>query len=66
VPSFLQITRLVDDQHRFGIAELTADELTDVGTDGGVVPLHPGQQVLHPVRRGVAGMLGDAPAVLGR
>jgi hypothetical protein len=66
VPALLQIHRLVDDQHRLGITEVLADELADIGADRGIVPLHPGQQVLHPVRAHVSGMLGDRPAILGR
>jgi hypothetical protein len=64
VPALLQITGLVDDQHRFGVAELLTDEVADIGADRDVVPCHPGQQVLHPVRTGVPGVLGDRPAVL--
>jgi hypothetical protein len=32
-PALLQITRLVNDQHRLGVAELPANELADVGAD---------------------------------
>jgi hypothetical protein len=43
VPALLQVTGLIDDQHRIGVAELLADELPDVSTHRGVVPLHPAQ-----------------------
>jgi hypothetical protein len=35
-------------------------------TDAAGIPLRAGQQVLHPVRRQVADVLGDRPAVLAR
>ena len=42
--------------------------LHDIGAhvvaDPVVVPHRPTQQVLHPIRAGIAGMLGDRPAVL--
>jgi hypothetical protein len=37
---------------------------THVIADRVVVPYRPGKQVLHPIRVGVAGVLGDRPAVL--
>jgi len=40
--------------------------VTNVVADGVVVPDRPSQQVLHPVRGGVPGVLGDRPAVLAR
>ena len=42
------------------------DVAAHVVTDAVGVPFRARQQVLHPVRRGVAGMLGDSPAVLAR
>jgi hypothetical protein len=41
---------LVHDQHGLRVARLRRDERAHVGADRGVVPCHPGQQVLHPVR----------------
>lgn len=38
--------------------------VADVIADPVVVPHRPRQQVLHPIRGGVPGMLGDRPAVL--
>jgi hypothetical protein len=38
--------------------------VANVVTDGVLVPDRPGQQVLHAVRGGVSGVLGDRPAVL--
>ena len=40
------------------------DVAARVVADAASVPFRAGQQVLHPVRRGVAGMPGDGPAVL--
>jgi hypothetical protein len=38
----------------------------EVVADSILIPYRPGQQVLHPVGSGVAGVLGDRPAVLAR
>jgi len=42
------------------------DVTAHVVADPAGVPPGPGQQVLHPVRSPVPGMLGDRPAVLAR
>ena len=62
--ALLEIAGLVDDQHRLGIAEVLDQVGAHVIADPVVVPHRPAQQVLHPIRAGVAGVLGDRPAVL--
>ena len=57
---------LVHDQHTVGFAEVLHDEPVQVGGDTVGVPAGPVEQVLHPVRAGLAGVLGDAPAGLAR
>ena len=42
------------------------DVAAQVIADAVGVPPGPRQQVLHPVRRGIPGLLGDRPAVLAR
>src|SRR3954468_11556820 len=42
------------------------DVVAQVLTDPVGVPDRPGQQMLHAIRRGLAGMLGESPAVLAR
>src|SRR3954470_24201521 len=42
------------------------DVVAQVLTDPVGVPDRPGQQMLHAIRRGLAGMLGECPAVLAR
>jgi hypothetical protein len=49
---------------RSRITEVLHDIAAHVIADPLVVPHRPGQQVLHPIRVGVAGVLGDRPAVL--
>ena len=66
VTALLQISRLVHDQNRVGVTQVLRDELTHVRADLPVIPLRPAEQVLHPVRRGVPGVLGDRPTVLPR
>jgi hypothetical protein len=60
----LEIPRLVHHQHRLGVAEVLHEELAHVIAHPVVVPHPPGEQVLHPVGAGVAGVLGERPAVL--
>jgi hypothetical protein len=62
----LEIAGLVHHQHRLGVAEVLDHIGAHVVADRVVVPDRPGQQVLHPVGVGVAGVLGDRPAVLAR
>jgi hypothetical protein len=61
--ALLQVPGLVDDQHRTRVAEVLEDIAAHVIADAVSIPLRAGQQVLHPVRRGVPGVLGDRPAV---
>ncbi len=53
-----------DDQGRLGVAKAVDHVVADIVADLVLLPYRPGQQVLHPVRVGVAGVLGDRPAVL--
>jgi len=62
--SLLEVSGLVDHQDRLGVAEVLDYQGAHVVADRVVVPHSPGQQVLHPVGVGVAGVLGDRPAVL--
>ena len=64
--ALLEIAGLVDDQHRLGVAEVLDNVGAHVIADPVVVPHRPTKQVLHPIRAGVAGVLGDRPAVLAR
>ncbi len=64
--SLLQIARFVDDQRRLWVTKMLDNVVTDVVAHRVLVPLRPRQQVLHPIRGGVASMLGDRPAVLAR
>ena len=56
--ALLQISRLIDHQHGLWVAEVLDEVGAQVVADAVVVPHRPGQQVLHPVRAGVAGVLG--------
>jgi hypothetical protein len=49
-----------------GSAEVLDEVVADVVADPVGVPHRPGQQVLHAVRAGLPGVLGDRPAVLPR
>jgi hypothetical protein len=64
--ALLEVARLVDDQHGVRLAEVLDQVGAEVVADAVLVPDRPGQQVLHPVRAGVAGVLGERPAVLAR
>src|SRR6266496_845684 len=61
--ALLEIAGLVHHQHRPRIAQVVDDVVADVIAQLVVVPHRPAKQVLHPVRVGVAGVLGDRPAV---
>jgi hypothetical protein len=61
-----EIPGLVEDQHRLRVAERLDQVGAEVIADPVVVPHRTAQQVLHPIRGGVAGVLGDRPAVLAR
>jgi hypothetical protein len=73
--ALLQVPGLVDDQNPVpGIGagvvapagEVVHDVVPQIGHDHVVVPHRPAQQVLHPVRGRVAGVLGQRPAVRPR
>jgi hypothetical protein len=64
VPALLQIPRLIDDQDPVGGAEMIDDEATQLAGDRIGVPHRAGQQLLHPPRPGLTGLLGQRPAVL--
>jgi hypothetical protein len=62
--ALLEIPGLVDDQHRLGVAQVLDQVVAEVIADPVVVPHGSGEQVLHPIRAGIAGVLGDRPVVL--
>jgi hypothetical protein len=64
--ALLHVAGLVDDQHRPVVVQVLHHVAAHVVTDGVGIPLGPAQQVLHAVRSGFAGPLGDGPAVLAR
>src|SRR4051794_6209620 len=66
VRPLLHVPGLVDDQHRTGLAEVLDDVVAQILLDAVGVPSGPRQQMLHPIGGGVAGMLGQRPAVLAR
>jgi hypothetical protein len=62
--ALLQIARLVDDQRCPFLAKVVDRPVANVVADGVLIPDRSGEQVLHPIGRAVAGVLGDRPAVL--
>jgi len=64
--ALLEVAGLVHHQHRVILAQVLDHIVADVVADRVVVPHRPGEQVLHSVRAGIAGLLGDRPAVLAR
>jgi hypothetical protein len=62
--ALLEVSCLVDHQHRARVTEVLDQVVAHVVADGVVVPDRPGQQVLHAVRGGIPCVLGDRPAVL--
>jgi hypothetical protein len=62
----LDVSGLVHDQHRVGVTEMFHRDIPHVVAHLIGIPYRPRQQVLHPVRRRVSGVLGDRPAVLAR
>jgi hypothetical protein len=64
VSALLQITGLVDDEHRLGRTEVLHNVAAQVLTHSVVVPHSPAQQVLQTLRGGVSNVLSDRPAVL--
>lgn len=66
VGALLHVPGLVDHQHRVLVVEVLQDVLAHVVAHAVGIPLGPAEQVLHAVRGGLPGPLGDAPAVLPR
>jgi hypothetical protein len=66
VLALLQIAGLVHDQHRVQLPEVIGDEPAQIRGHTVGVPDRPVEQVLHPVRRASARVLGDAPTRLTR
>jgi hypothetical protein len=64
--ALLEVAGLVHHQHRLVLAQVLDHVVAEVVADLVVVPHRPGEQVLHPVGVGVAGVLGERPAVLAR
>jgi hypothetical protein len=62
--ALLPIAGLVHHQHPVRVAQVLDQVGADVVTHPVVVPHRPGQQVLHPIRGGIPGVLGQRPAVL--
>jgi hypothetical protein len=62
--ALLQEARLVQHQHRIRVAQVLDDVGAQVVADRVGVPAHAREEVLHAVRRRVAGGLGQLPAVL--
>ena len=62
--ALLEVAGLVHHQHRLRIAQVLDHVVAEVIAHLVLVPHRPGQQMLHPVRVGVTGVLGDRPAVL--
>jgi hypothetical protein len=54
----------VDHQHRLGVTQMLDHVGAQVIAHAVFVPHRPGQQVLHPIRGGIPGVLGERPAVL--
>ena len=64
--ALLEVAGLVDHQHRVAVCEGGGDVVAQVITHSIGVPRGSPEQVLHAVRVQVAGVFGDAPAVLPR
>jgi len=64
--ALLEVSGLIDHQHRARISQVLDDTGTQIIAHAVRVPLRPRQQMLHPVRRPVSSVLGQRPAVLAR
>ncbi len=64
--ALLQVPGLVDHEHRLGVVQMFHHIGADIVADCVGVPLRPVQQVLHPVRGRVTGVLSEGPTVLSR
>jgi hypothetical protein len=63
--ALLEVPSLIHHQHRPGIAQMLDHIVAQVIADRVLIPHRPSEQVLQPIRAGIAGVLGDRPAVLG-
>lgn len=64
--ALLHVAGLVDHQHRPLVVQVLHRVAPHIVTDGVGVPLGPAEQVVHAVRGGLPGPLGDGPAVVAR
>ncbi len=64
--ALLQIAGFVHDQHRIRLSQVLHHEAAEIVPHSIGIPHCPVQQLLHPARLGVAGLLGQGPAVLAR
>jgi hypothetical protein len=62
--ALLDITGLIDHQHPVRITQVVHHVIAQVIADPVGVPHRATQQVLHAIRAGVPGVLGDSPAIL--
>ena len=62
--ALIEVAGLINHQHRTRVAEVLDQVVAHVVADHVVVLDRSGQQVLQAVRAGLAGVLGDRPAVL--
>jgi hypothetical protein len=62
--ALLEVAGLIDDQHRTRVTQVLDQQGAHVVAHRVVVPHRPAQEVLQAVGGGVAGVLGDRPAVL--
>ena len=61
--ALLNVAGLVHHQDRSRVAQVPSDVIPQVIADRIGVPAGPAEQMLHPVRGEVPGMLGDRPAI---
>jgi hypothetical protein len=61
--ALLDVAGLVDHQHGLRVGQVLHDVVAQVIAYRVGVPHRAGQQMLHPVRAGFPGVLGDRPAV---
>src|SRR5204862_837712 len=64
--ALLDVSRLIGHQYRARIAKVLDHAGPKVVAHAVSVPFRTGQEVLHPVRGRIAGMLRDGPAILAR
>jgi hypothetical protein len=61
--ALLHIPGLVQNQHRLGVGEMVDHVPAQVLAHSVGVPARPRQQMLHPIRACLTGVLGDRPTV---